>query len=139
MPSIRPGPAELSLEGVTLVYPGRAAPALEGVTLRVPAGTSLGVAGRTGAGKSTLLTAVLRLTPLAAGRVAVNGVDLAHVTTQCAAAALAASLVAVVDPCCNSDCVITKTRDRNMRMPLPSPSPPQSILMALCCSFNKCS
>jgi ABC-type multidrug transport system fused ATPase/permease subunit len=50
---------------------------LRGVSLEVAAGSHVGICGRTGAGKSSLLAALLRLTPLAGGRVLVDGRDVA--------------------------------------------------------------
>ncbi|XP_072938675.1 ATP-binding cassette sub-family C member 10 [Epargyreus clarus] len=76
-----PSHGVISFEDVFLNYSGRGESAgnaaLCGVTFATRPGERLGVAGRTGAGKSSLLRAALRLTPLAAGRVCVDGVDVA--------------------------------------------------------------
>lgn len=50
--------------------------ALNGVSFSTHPGEKLGVVGRTGAGKSSLLTALLRLAPLARGRILIDGVDI---------------------------------------------------------------
>lgn len=42
----------------------------------------MGICGRTGAGKSSLLAALLRLTPIASGRITVDGVDVAALPPQ---------------------------------------------------------
>jgi ABC-type multidrug transport system fused ATPase/permease subunit len=52
---------------------------LRGLCLEVQAGCHLGICGRTGAGKSSLLAALLRLVPIAAGRILVDGRDIATV------------------------------------------------------------
>ncbi|XP_053612286.1 ATP-binding cassette sub-family C member 10 [Plodia interpunctella] len=50
--------------------------ALRGVTFSSFPGERLAVVGRTGAGKSSLIAAVLRLVPVASGKVFVDGVDI---------------------------------------------------------------
>ncbi|CAK1601027.1 unnamed protein product [Parnassius mnemosyne] len=73
-----PSHGVISFEDVYLNYNGsRGAAALCGVTFACRPGERMAVAGRTGAGKSSLLRALLRLTPPAAGRVLVDGVDVA--------------------------------------------------------------
>lgn len=67
----------IALEDVAYTYPGTAAPALREVSLAVRRGESLGVVGPTGAGKSTLIDLIVGLLPPSAGRVRVDGVDLA--------------------------------------------------------------
>ena len=39
----------------------------------------MGICGRTGAGKSSLLAALLRLTPIASGRITIDGTDVASI------------------------------------------------------------
>ncbi|MFI0369677.1 thiol reductant ABC exporter subunit CydD [Actinomadura sp. 1N219] len=72
------GAPEIVLEGVTVRYPGSEGAALEGVSLRVGAGERVAVAGPSGAGKSTLLLVLAGLVVPDAGRVLVDGVDLAE-------------------------------------------------------------
>ncbi|MEU5993687.1 thiol reductant ABC exporter subunit CydD [Spirillospora sp. NPDC047418] len=68
---------EIVLEGVTVRYPGAERAALDGVSLRVGPGERVAVTGPSGAGKSTLLLVLAGLVSPDAGRVLVDGVDLA--------------------------------------------------------------
>ncbi|ULR42273.1 ABC transporter ATP-binding protein [Rhizobium sp. K102] len=52
--------------------------AVSGVSLRIMPGETIGIVGESGSGKSTLARAVLGLTPLSAGHVTFDGVDLAQ-------------------------------------------------------------
>ena len=56
--------------------------ALDGVSLSIGGGENVLVVGRTGSGKSSLLTALLRLHPLAGGRILIDGVDVSHLPLQ---------------------------------------------------------
>jgi thiamine transport system ATP-binding protein len=67
----------LQIEGVSVVLAGR--PVLDGVDLTVGESETVALLGPSGSGKSTLLRAVAGLEPLAAGRVSVDGRDLAGV------------------------------------------------------------
>ena len=67
----------LALDGVTVRYGG--VRAVDGVDLQVGLGQVLALLGPSGCGKSSLLRAVAGLEPLAAGRVAWDGSDLAGV------------------------------------------------------------
>ncbi|MBA3667598.1 MAG: ABC transporter ATP-binding protein/permease [Sphingomonas sp.] len=61
---------------------------LKGVTLDVPAGTSLAVVGPSGAGKSTLARLLYRFYDPTAGRIIIDGQDIAHVTQASLRAAI---------------------------------------------------
>ncbi len=63
----------LQAEGLTVRYPGLPRPALEAVTVDVPSGAFYAVLGPNGSGKSTLMRALLGVTPLASGRVTLDG------------------------------------------------------------------
>ncbi|KAL4715350.1 hypothetical protein ACJJTC_015121 [Scirpophaga incertulas] len=73
-----PSQGVIEFQDVSLKYSERAnsALALNGVTFSTWPSEKMGVVGRTGAGKSSLLSALLRLAPLSAGCVLIDGVDL---------------------------------------------------------------
>ncbi|MDT0445922.1 thiol reductant ABC exporter subunit CydD [Streptomyces johnsoniae] len=71
------GRAVITLEDVVVRYPDRGADALAGVRLTVAPGETVALTGPSGGGKSTLLAALLGLVRPAAGRVLVDGRDLA--------------------------------------------------------------
>lgn len=70
----------LELTDARVEYDGTTA--VDGVDLALPTGSVLAVLGPSGCGKSTLLRAVAGVEPLAAGRVAWDGADLARVPTH---------------------------------------------------------
>ena len=73
---------DVTFEDVTFTYPGAPAPALRNVNLSVPRGQSVAVVGRNGSGKTTLLALLPRFYDPDAGRVLIDGVDLATVTLK---------------------------------------------------------
>jgi D-methionine transport system ATP-binding protein len=82
MPHQRLVPAEpiVRLEKISKIFAGRdghEVAALEEIDLAVPQGSVLGVIGRSGAGKSTLIRLVNGLEKPSAGRVIVDGADIA--------------------------------------------------------------
>ncbi|MGH3488199.1 MAG: ABC transporter ATP-binding protein, partial [Actinopolymorphaceae bacterium] len=68
---------EISFEGVRFGYPSRDRPVYEGLDLTIEAGRSLAVVGLNGAGKTTLIKLLTGLLHPDAGRITVDGVDLA--------------------------------------------------------------
>lgn len=66
-------------DNVSFVYPGAGRPTLDGVTLHVPAGSSLAIVGRNGAGKTSLIKLLCGFYRPCAGRIEVDGLDLAEV------------------------------------------------------------
>jgi ABC-type bacteriocin/lantibiotic exporter with double-glycine peptidase domain len=67
----------LRAEGLTFRYQPQAPPVVDGVDLEVEPGRVLAVVGRSGSGKSTLGRLLLGLYTPSAGRVLVDGIDLA--------------------------------------------------------------
>jgi ATP-binding cassette, subfamily B, bacterial len=69
----------IRLEHVTFRYPGAERLALDDVSLFLPAGSVIAIVGENGAGKSTLVKLLAKLYSPAAGRVLVDGTDLARI------------------------------------------------------------
>jgi len=69
-------------EQVRYRYPGADADALDGVTLDVPFDSTTAVVGPNGSGKSTLLALIPQLLQATAGRVTIDGADLAQVSLR---------------------------------------------------------
>ncbi len=70
---------EIRLEGVRFAYGGTKA-VIDGLDLVIRPGEKIGLVGRSGAGKSTVVNLLLRFHDVAAGRILVDGQDIAHVT-----------------------------------------------------------
>jgi ATP-binding cassette, subfamily B, bacterial len=87
-PKLRAGPGALRFEGVTFAYDG-GSPALSDVSFDIAAHGTLAVAGRNGAGKSTLTELLFRLHRPNAGRILIDGEDIATVERSSLAGALA--------------------------------------------------
>jgi ATP-binding cassette, subfamily B, bacterial len=68
---------QIRLESVSYRYPRGDRPVLHGLDLELPAGQSLGLVGLNGAGKTTLITLLAGLRTATAGRILVDGTDLA--------------------------------------------------------------
>ena len=68
----------LTIEAVGFTYPGGAKPVLDGVSATIGRGQSVGLVGASGAGKSTLADIILGLLEPSAGRVLVDGIDIAR-------------------------------------------------------------
>jgi len=64
-------------EDVSFTYPGAEEPALEHITLHLTPGTSLALVGENGSGKTTLIKLLTRLYAPTAGRILLDGQDLA--------------------------------------------------------------
>lgn len=73
-------PAEIRFESVTVVHPRTTA--LRDVDLTIRAGERIAVIGPSGAGKSTLLHLLLGFVAPTAGRITVDGVDLAELDIE---------------------------------------------------------
>ncbi len=72
----------LSIEGVTVAYPGATALAVDTIDLAVAEGEVVALLGPSGCGKSTLLRVVAGLVRPRAGRVVLDGRDVASVPTH---------------------------------------------------------
>src|SRR5207237_6272549 len=68
-------------EGVRFGY-GTAKGVLHGIDLTVAPGERVGLVGRSGAGKSTLVNLLLRFYDIEAGRILIDGQDIALVTQE---------------------------------------------------------
>ncbi len=76
LPAVR---GDVSFEGVKFRYSLDGPWTLDDIDLAVPAGTSLGIVGSSGSGKSTLTKLLQRMYVPAAGRVLIDGVDIAQI------------------------------------------------------------
>ena len=72
---------EIRFEGVRFHY-GKVRGAIEEVSLVIRPGEKVGIVGRSGAGKSTLVSLLLRFYDLEAGRILIDGQDIAAVTQE---------------------------------------------------------
>src|SRR6201984_266496 len=72
---------EVRFEGVRFGY-GTARGVLHGIDLAVAPGERVGLVGRSGAGKSTLVNLLLRFYGVEAGRILIDGQDIATVTQE---------------------------------------------------------
>ena len=72
----------VAFEDVTFTWDKARGPALNGLRFRVPAGETLILAGPSGAGKSTVLEVLLGFVQPEAGRVTLNGADIATLVPQ---------------------------------------------------------
>ncbi|MFY0693024.1 MAG: ABC transporter ATP-binding protein [Paracoccaceae bacterium] len=70
---------KIEIEGLSHHY-GREAGGLANVDLTIRPGEKIGLIGRSGAGKSTLVKLLLRFYDADAGRIMIDGQDIAHVT-----------------------------------------------------------
>ncbi|MCE7983678.1 MAG: ABC transporter ATP-binding protein [Caldilinea sp. CFX5] len=68
----------IAFEQVHFTYPGRTTPVYDGLDLRIEAGRSLAIVGLNGAGKTTLIKLLTGLETPQAGRITVDGIDLAN-------------------------------------------------------------
>ncbi len=72
---------EVKFDNVTFAYGGKRK-VVEGFSLTIKPGEKIGLVGRSGAGKSTVVNLLLRLYDLEAGRISIDGHDIAAVTQE---------------------------------------------------------
>ena len=71
----------IAFEHVSFSYPGTARAVLDDVSVVFPAGSVVAIVGENGAGKSTLVKLLARMYRPTAGRITVDGVDLATINS----------------------------------------------------------
>uniref|UniRef100_UPI0031E355F2 thiol reductant ABC exporter subunit CydD n=1 Tax=Inquilinus sp. TaxID=1932117 RepID=UPI0031E355F2 len=76
------GDLDIVFDNVSVAFDGGARSAVRGVSLRIAPGDHIALVGMSGAGKSTLLSLLLGFRRPDAGRVLVNGVDLAEIDPE---------------------------------------------------------
>jgi ATP-binding cassette subfamily B protein len=74
--------AGIRLEHVSFAYPGTERRVLEDVSLELKPGTVIAIVGENGAGKTTLVKLLCRLYQPTAGRILVDGLELARMPTE---------------------------------------------------------
>jgi ATP-binding cassette subfamily B protein len=79
---------DVQFRHVTYAYPGSPIPVLRNFSLHVLPGTKLGLVGRSGSGKSTALALLQRLRDVSAGRILIDGEDVAQLTDASLRAAM---------------------------------------------------
>ncbi|MYV88755.1 ABC transporter ATP-binding protein, partial [Streptomyces sp. SID1034] len=75
-------PADIRFEGLSFRYPGSERPVLDGLDLHIRPGETLAIVGDSGAGKTTLIKLLAGLYAPTAGRVTVDGTDLASLDAE---------------------------------------------------------
>eukprot|EP01094_Clydonella_sp_ATCC50884_P009249 TRINITY_DN1877_c0_g4_i2.p1 TRINITY_DN1877_c0_g4~~TRINITY_DN1877_c0_g4_i2.p1 ORF type:complete len:1344 (+),score=519.36 TRINITY_DN1877_c0_g4_i2:436-4467(+) len=72
-----PARGEIRFENLEMRYRPDLEPVIKGLTFTIAAGEKVGVCGRTGAGKSSLMMSLFRINEASAGRILIDGVDIA--------------------------------------------------------------
>jgi subfamily B ATP-binding cassette protein MsbA len=73
---------EVVFENVSFIYPSRIEPALAGIDLKIRPGETLALAGPSGGGKTSLVNLLPRFYSPAAGRILLDGHDIASLTLE---------------------------------------------------------
>lgn len=81
-PDLVPGPGAVRFDDVTFRYANQPEPVLEDFTLDIRPGEKVALVGESGAGKTTLVKLLQRLYDVDAGRVLVDGQDIARITQE---------------------------------------------------------
>ncbi|KAK2371660.1 multidrug resistance-associated protein [Trifolium repens] len=77
-----PNQGVIEFQQVTLKYMPSLPAALCNLSFKIEGGTQVGIIGRTGAGKSSVLNALFRLTPICAGSITVDGMDIRNIPVR---------------------------------------------------------
>ncbi|MCO1658506.1 ABC transporter ATP-binding protein [Pseudonocardia humida] len=77
MPDTATG-ARIEVEGLTKLFPGAAAPAVDGIDLEIRPGEFMTLLGPSGSGKTTTLNMIAGFESISAGRIALDGGDIAQ-------------------------------------------------------------
>ncbi len=93
----------LAVRNLQVAYAGHATQAVRGVSLEIARGETLALVGQSGSGKTTLARAALRLIPLAAGRVLLDGDDITGLAGQALRRARARMQMIFQDPLLSLD------------------------------------
>jgi ATP-binding cassette subfamily B protein len=79
---IRIAEGRIVFDRVTFHYRGHDKPLYDGLSIEIGAGERIGLVGRSGSGKTTFVKLVQRLHDVTAGRILIDGQDIAMVTQQ---------------------------------------------------------
>ncbi|TLD32087.1 ABC transporter [Venturia nashicola] len=74
--------SEIIFEDVTIRYAPNLDPSLTNISLHIPGGSTTAIVGRTGSGKSTLAISLLAVVRPESGRILIDNIDLATVSTK---------------------------------------------------------
>ena len=81
MPQVARLKGQIEFKNVSVVY-GDDRPALSGFSTTIQAGETIGLVGGAGSGKTTLLRALLRMRPISAGQILIDGIELETLNRQ---------------------------------------------------------
>jgi subfamily B ATP-binding cassette protein MsbA len=81
-PTLAPHASVIRFESVSFRYPGRDAEALRSIDLEIRHGERVAIVGGNGSGKTTLLSLLPRLFEPSAGRITIDGTDIAGVSLR---------------------------------------------------------
>ncbi|KAK1144470.1 hypothetical protein N8T08_005343 [Aspergillus melleus] len=73
---------DITFDDVTIRYAPHLDPSLKNISLRIPGGSTIAITGRTGSGKSTLAVSLLSVIRPESGRIMIDDIDIAQVSTQ---------------------------------------------------------
>ncbi|KAI9037599.1 putative ABC bile acid transporter [Aspergillus affinis] len=73
---------DITFDDVTIRYAPHLDPSLKNISLRIPGGSTTAITGRTGSGKSTLAVSLLSVIRPECGRILIDDIDIAQVSTQ---------------------------------------------------------